>query len=175
MARFTFEMSLAESSLQDGDLNGSLRHFAAAAAIDRQNRRVVAMGKSLIAAMLQDADLAYDNGDREMAGKKVQNARSIARGLQLVGSSIGNPTQQSAPMTRFADISPRNGDPVAQAVGHTVRLTLKTRDVIYGYLIEIQNDLLVLDAYSGAKGPGIDSSSSILDSTIKEVRVYDVR
>ena len=174
MARFTFEMSLAESNLQDGDINESLRHFAAAAAIDRQHRRVVAMGKTLIAAMLHDADLAYDNGNRESAGKKVENARSIARGLQLVGSSSGESTRQGITMIQFEDISPRDGEALAQALGHMVRLTLKSREIMYGYLIQIQGDLLVLDAYSGADGPGIDSSSSILDSTIKEMRVYDV-
>ena len=173
MARFTFEMSLAESALQEGNTNESLRHFAAAASIDRQHRRVVAMGKTLIAFMLYDSDLAYDKGDTNAAGKKVENARSIARGLQLVGASSGTTTQPSVTTTRFEDISPRDGEALTQAVGHMVRLTLKTRDVMYGYLIQIQDDLLVLDAYSGPDGPGIDSSSSILDSTIKEVRVYD--
>jgi hypothetical protein len=174
MARFTFEMSLAESSLQDGNINESLRHFAAAAAIDRQHRRVVAMGKTLVAFMLYDADLAYDKGDRNAAGKKVENARSIARGLQLVGSSSGSTTPQSVTMILFEDISPRDGEALSQAVGHMVRLTLKSRDIMYGYLIQIRDDLLILDAYSGPDGPGIDSSSSILDSTIREVRVYDV-
>ena len=175
MARFTFEMSLAESSLQDGNVNESLRHFAAAAAIDRQHRRVVAMGKTLIAFMLYDADRAYDSGDRTTAGKKVENARNIARGLQLVGASSGKTTQLSVTTTRFEDISPRDDEALAQVVGHTVRLTLKSRDVMYGYLIQIRDDLLILDAYSGPDGPGIDSSSSILDSTVKEVRVYDIR
>ncbi len=174
MARFTFEMSLAESSLQEGNINESLRHFAAAAAIDRQHRRVVAMGKILVAAMLQDADQAYDNGDRNAAGKRVENARSIARGLQLVGAPSENNTQPSATTARFEDISPRDGEALSQAVGHMVRLTLKSRDIMYGYLIQIRDDLLILDAYSGPDGPGIDSSSSILDSTIREVRVYDV-
>ena len=175
MARFTFEMSLAESSLQEGNTNESLRHFAAAAAIDRQHRRVVAMGKTLVAFMLYDADLAYDRGDSTTAGKKIENARSIARGLQLVGSTSGNTTQSGVTTIRFEDISPRDAEALIRAVGHMVRLTLKTRDVMYGYLIQIRDDLLVLDVYSGPDGPGIDSSTSILDSTIKEVRVYDVR
>jgi len=174
MARFTFEMSLAESNLQEGKINESLRHFAAAAAIDRQHRRVVAMGKTLVAAMLQDADLAYDKGDRDTAGKRVENARSIARGLQLVGAHSGDATQPSATMIVFEDISPDDGEAVTQAVGHMVRLTLKSRAIMHGYLIQIRDDLLILDAYSGPDGPGIDSSSSILGSTIKEVRVYDV-
>jgi len=175
MARFTFEMSLAESSLEEGNTNQSLRHFAAAAAIDRQHRRVVAMGKTLIAFILYDADLAYDKGNSQKAAKKVENARSIARGLQLVGASSGNNTQPSVTTIRFEDISLRDAESQIKAVGHMVRLTLKTRDVMYGYLIQIRDDLLILDAYSGPDGPGIDSASSILDSTIKEVRVYDVR
>ena len=174
MARFTFEMSLAESSLQEGNTNESLRHFAAAAAIDRQHRRVVAMGKTLIAFMLYDADLAYVKGDKTTAGKKVENARSIARGLQLVGSTSAKTTESSVTTLRFEDISPRDAEAQIKAVGHMVRLTLKTRDVMYGYLIQIRDDLLVIDVYSGPDGPGIDSSSSVLDSTIKEVRVYDV-
>ncbi len=174
MARFTFEMSLAESSLQGGDINESLRHFAAAAAIDRQHRRVVAMGKTLIAAMLHDADLAYDMGDKTAAGKRLESSRSIARGLQLVGASSEGATQSSLSTVRFEDISPHDDEELARAVGHTVRLNLKTRDTMYGYLIQIRGDLLILDAYSGPGGPGIDSSSSILDSTIREIRVYDV-
>ncbi len=173
MARFTFEMSLAESSLQEGDLHRSLRHFAAAAAIDRRNRRVAGMGKSLIAAILHQADVAWENGDRDLAGKRVLDARSIARGLQLVGSTADGPAAQSENAARFEDISEPAGESLQPAVGHVVRLTLKTSDVIFGYLIKIDDDILVLDAYSGAKGPGIDSAVAILASTIKEVRVYD--
>lgn len=175
MAHFTFEISLAESSLKEGNLNESLKHFAAAAAIDRQHHRVVGMGKALIANMLYEADLAYDNGNRELAGKKVEYARSLARGLQLVGSSGNNSTRISGEMIRFEEISPSDGEALLQAVGHQVRLILKTREVIFGYLIEIRDGILILDAYSGAKGPGIDASASILASTVKEMRVYDVR
>lgn len=175
MAHFTFEISLAESSLKEGNLNESLKHFAAAAAIDRQHHRVVGMGKALIANMLYEADLAYDNGNRELAGKKVEYARSLARGLQLVGSSGNNSTRISGEMIRFEEISPSDGEALLQAVGHHVRLILKTREVIFGYLIEIRDGILILDAYSGAKGPGIDASASILASTVKEMRVYDVR
>lgn len=171
MAKFTFEISLAESSLQDGDINGSLRHFAAAAAIDRQHRRVVGMGKSLIAAMLREADLAYDIGDAERAGKKLQGAQSIARGLQLEGSSPSG-EQRDGSRAGFNDITPRDGG-LQEAVGRTVRLTLKSRDVVFGYLIEIRDDIVILDAYSGTRGPSIDKAASILGSTIKEIRVYD--
>ncbi len=175
MAHFTLEISLAESALQDGDLNGSLRHFAAAAAIDRQNRRVVRMGKSLIAAMLQEADAAYDRGGSELAEKRVQSARSIARGLQLAGSSNDNNVSQGASTTHIEDITLQGGVALGQAVGHTVRLTLKTRDVVRGHIIEIQDNILILDAYSGTRSSGAESSTSILASTIKDIRVYDAR
>jgi hypothetical protein len=173
MARFTFEISLAELSLEDGNLNESLKHFAAAASIDRHHQRVVSMGKSLIAAMLHDADLAYDNGNRELAGKKVQSARSIARGLQLVGSSVANTNQQDASTVYFVEITPRDGEALGRAVGQKVRLTLKTRDVVYGYLIEIEDHILYLDIYAGIMGQSVDSAAPIPASTIKDLRVYN--
>ena len=173
IARFTLEIRLAESSLDDGDIRGSLRHFATAAAIDRHHRRVVDMGKALIAALLQQADLAIDRGDRESAGKTVQSARSIARGLRLDDSVIDMTAKKHETMTRFEDITPEDGEALQRAVGRPVRLTLKTNDVIFGHLQEIQNDVLLVDVYAGVKGGGVEFSTSILASTINEVRVYD--
>ncbi len=173
IARFTLEIRLAESSLDDGDIRGSLRHFATAAAIDRHHRRVVDVGKALIVALLQQADLAIDRGDRESAGKTVQSARSIARGLRLDDSAIDNTAKKHATMTRFEDISPQDGEALGRAVGRPVRLTLKTKDVIFGHLQEIREDVLLVDVYAGVKGGGVEFSTSILASTINEVRVYD--
>ena len=175
VARFTLEIRLAESSLDEGDIRGSLRHFATAAAIDRHHRRLVDTGKALIAALLQQADLAIDRGDRESAGKTVQSARSIARGLRLDDSAIDRTAKKHETMTRFEDITPQDGEGLQRAVGRPVRLTLKTRDVIFGHLKEIQGDILLIDVYSGVKGGGVEFSTSILRSTINHVRVYDAQ
>lgn len=175
MADFTLEIRLAESTLNDGDVSESLRHFAAAAAIDRHHRRLVGMGRSLIAALLREADLAYDNGDFEAAGKKVRSARGIARGLRLNDSAIDNTAKKLAAMTRFEDITPNDAEALRNAIGRPVRLTLKTRNVIVGHLLEINDGILLLDVYSGVKGGEVEFSASILASTIKEIRVYDAQ
>ncbi len=175
MVQFTLEIRLAESTLNDGDVSESLRHFAAAAAIDRHHRRLKGMGRSLIAALLREADLAYDSGDFEAAGKKVQSARGIARGLRLDDSAIDHTAKKLAAMTRFEDITPNDAEALRDAIGRPVRLTLKTRDVIVGHLLEINDGILLLDVYSGVKGGEVEFSTSILASTIREIRVYDAQ
>lgn len=175
MAEFTLEIHLAESTLQEGDLKASLRHFAAAAAIDRHHSRVIDMGKALIAALLQEADIAYDSGDWDLAGTRVQNARNIARGLRLDDSTIDSTALKHEVMTRFEDVTPDDDQALRRAIGHPVRLTLKTRDVIFGHLRDIEDDILLVDVYSGVRGGGVEFSTSILASTIREVRVYDAR
>jgi hypothetical protein len=175
MARFTLEINLAESTLRAGDLHASLRHFAAAAAIDRFHRRVISMGKSLIAALLHEADLAGDKGDWELAGRRIDDARNIARGLRLDDSVVDSTAQKLATMTRFDDISPQDAEGLQNAIGRPVRLTLKTSDVILGQLLDVKDGILLLDVYSGVKGGGVEFSTSILASTIKEIRVYDAK
>lgn len=173
MARFTLEIRLAESALADGDLNSSVRHFATAAAIDRHHHRVISMGKALIAAFLQEADLAYDAGNPDLAGKRVQSARDLARGLRLDESPIDNTARGLAVRTRFEDIETRDVEKLRRAVGHPVRLTLKSKDVVFGYLMEIDNEILLVDVYSGIRGGEAEFSTKILASTVGEIRVYD--
>ncbi len=175
MANFTLEINLAESSLRSGDLRGSLRHFAAAAAIDRFHRRVISMGKSLIAALLQEADLAGDSGDWELAGRRIEDARNIAHGLRLDDSAVDTTAQKLATLTRFEDIEPGDAEGLRDAIGRPVRLILKTDGLIIGRLLEINDGILLLDVYSGVKGGGVEFSTSILASTIREIRVYDAK
>ena len=175
MARFTLEIRLAEGALADGDVNESLRHFATAAAIDRHHHRVIEMGKSLIAAFLQEADSAYDAGDPELASKKVRSARDLARGLRLDESPIDSTARKIAVMTRFEDISPRDREELRRAVGRPVRLTLKSRDVVFGHLIGVEDEFLNLDVYSGIRGGEAEFSTRILSSTVKKIRVFDAR
>lgn len=173
MARFTLEIRLAESALADGDLSTSVRHFATAAAIDRHHHRVISMGKTLISTFLQEADRAYDAGNPDLAGKRVQSARDLARGLRLDESPIDNTARDLAVRTRFEDIDTRDVEKLRRAIGHPVRLTLKSKDVVFGYLKELDNDVLVVDVYSGIKGGEAQFSTRILAATVRGIRVYD--
>jgi len=173
MARFTLEIRLAESALADGDLRSSVGHFAIAAAIDRHHHRVIAMGKALIATFLQDADRAYDSGNTDLAGKRVQSARDLARGLRLDESPIDNTARDLEVRTRFGDIDAGDAASIERAVGNPVRLTLKSKDVVFGHLKEIDGEFLLLDVYSGIKGGEAEFSTRVLASTIRKIRVYD--
>ena len=168
MASFTLEIRLTEEAVAEGDLNEALRHFAAAAAIDRRHPRVVVTGKYLIASMLREGDLAHDAGDAELAGKRVQSARDLARGLGLEDDSNGSNHAE----TVFEDVDPRERGALQRVVGSPVRLVLKTGDVVYGRADAVDGDLLLLDVYAGTWGGGTELSKKILASTIKEIRVY---
>lgn len=175
MARFTLEIRLAEQGLADGDVNRALEHFALAASIDRHHHRVVATGKRLIAALLQEADRAWDAGDPDRAGKRVQGARSLARGLRLDESPVDNVERKLAVMTRFEDVDPRDREGLMRAIERPVRLTLKSRDVVFGHLTGIEDDVLLVEVYSGIEGGEAEFSTRILLSTVRSLRVYDAR
>jgi len=168
MASFTLEIRLTEEAVAEGDLNEALRHFAAAATIDRHHPRVVVTGKYLIASMLREGDLAHDAGDAELAGKRVQSARDLARGLGLEDDSNGRIHAE----TVFEDVDPRERGALQRVVGSQVRLVLKTGDVVYGRADAVDGDLLLLDVYAGTWGGDSELSKKILASTIKEIRVY---
>jgi len=168
MASFTLEIRLTEEAVAEGDLNESLRHFAAAAAIDRHHPRVVVTGKYLIASMLREGDLAHDAGDAELAGKRVQSARDLARGLGLDDDS----NDRNHAETLFEDVDPRERGALQRVVGSPVRLVLKTGDVVYGRAGAVDGDLLLLDVYAGTMGGGTELSKKILASNIKGIRVY---
>lgn len=168
MATFTFEIRLAEEAMAQGNFNEALRHFAAAAAIDRQHPRVVATGKFLIASMMREGDLAHDAGDAGLAKKRFQSARSLTRGLGLEdGSNRPDPTEYG-----FEDLDPTQGDVLQRVVGLPVRLTFKTGDVVYGRGDGMDGDRLLLEVYAGTRAGGADRSMKILASTIRGIRVY---
>lgn len=168
MASLTLEVRLAEEAMGDGDLNGALRHFAAAATIDRQHPRVVLTGKYLIACMMRAGDLAHGAGDAELAAKRFESARSLVRGLGLEGGS----TRPDSTEFGFTDIDPTEGGALQRIVGFPVRLTLKTGDVVYGRAGGVDGDHLQLEIYAGTMAGNAEESKTILASTIKSIRVY---
>jgi hypothetical protein len=168
MATFTFEIRLAEEAMAQGDFNEALRHFAAAAAIDRPHPRVVVTGKFLIASMMREGDLAHDAGDAKLAKKRFQSARSLARGLSLEDeSNRPDPTEVG-----FEDLDPTRDGVLQGVVGLPVRLTFKTGDVVYGRGDGMDGDHLLLEVYAGTRAGGAERSMKILASTIEGIRVY---
>jgi hypothetical protein len=76
-------------------------------------------------------------------------------------------------LTQIEDIDPGDKGDLRGAVGHPVRATLKSRDVIFGHLLGIEDHLLRLIVYSGVDGGGDDFSTRIPISTVRTLRIYD--
>jgi len=167
------EINLAEEALRNEDLHLALQHFAAATAIDRYHRRVFDMGKSLIGALLTGADVAFDNGEWELAADRIDNARQIARGFHLDTSAIDHTAQKHASMTRFEDATPEDLGAFRRAVGHAVRVTLMNGDVLFCRVEAFEDNTLLLVVHSGVEGGGVQFSKSIPLAMIRELRIFD--
>jgi len=173
LAQLRREINLAEEALYYQDLHVALQHFAAAAAIDRYHQRVFDMGKSLIDALLKGADEAFDNGEWELAADRIENARHIARGLQLDTSAIDHTAQKHAVMTRFEDATPQDREAFRRAVGHSVRVTLTNGDVLSCRVEAFEDNTLLLVVHSGVEGGGVQFSKKIPLAMIQELRIFD--
>ena len=173
LAQLTREINLAEEALRNQDLHLALQHFAAAAATDRYHRRVFDMGGSLIDALLTAADVAFDNGEWELATDRIDDARHIARGFHLDTSAIDQTAQKHAAMTRFEDATPEDRDAFRRAVGHSVRVTLMNGDVLFCRAEAFEDDTLVLVVHTGIEGGGVQFSKKIPLPTIRELRIFD--
>jgi len=168
MAAFTLEIRLVEEAVAERNLNQALKHFAAAAAIDRSHPRVLVTGKYLIACMLREGDLADAAGDELQARKRIRSAYDLCRGL---GFDVDPPEgPRSGPAFEDLDL----GDPAAlrQTVGRPARLELKTGDLLYGRVVELGSDHLVLDLYAGTRESRAEKSKQILVPTIRQIRAY---
>ena len=173
LAQFDREISLAHEALNNDDLDLALQRFAAAAVIDRHHRRVTELAGSLIDALLQEADLAFDNSKWELAADRVEDARCIARGLYLDTSAIDHAAQKHAALTRFEDITPQDRPAFPEAVGHSVRVMLTNGDVLFGRLEAFEGNTLFLDVHSGVEGGGVQFSKTIPLAMIRELRIFD--
>ncbi len=173
LAQLRREINLAEEALYYQDLHMALQHFAAAAAIDRYHRRVFDMAGSLVDALLAGADAAFDNGEWELAADRIDNARHIARGLQLDTSAIDHAAQKHAAMTRFEDATPEDRDACRRAVGHSVRVTLTNGDVLSCRVEAFEDNTLLLVVHSGVEGGGVQFSKKIPLAMIQELRIFD--
>jgi len=167
------EIESSKAALNDNDLDSALQHFAAAAAIDRHHRGVVSLAESLIDHLLKRADEAFDNTEWELAGKRVDDARHLARGLYLDTSTIDQMARKHVVMTRFDDIKPDDRLSIRRAVGHPVLVTLKTRKELFGRLEAFEDNRLMLAIHSGVDGGGVSFSKEILLDEILELRVYE--
>ena len=173
LAQLTREINFAEEALHRKNLNLALQHFAAAAAIDRYHQRVFDMGRSLIDALLTGADVAFDNGEWELAEDRIDNARHIARGLRLDTSAIDHMAQKQAAMTRFEDATPQDRDAFRRAVGHSVRVTLTNGDELACRVEAFEDNTLLLVVHSGVEGGGVQFAKKIPLAMIQELRIFD--
>jgi len=173
LAQLAREIKLAEEALRYEDLHLALQHFAAAAAIDRYHRRVSDMGGSLIDALLTAADVAFDNGEWELATDRIDDARHIARGFHLDTSAIDHTAQKHAAMTRFEDATPEDRGAFRRAVGHSVRVRLMNGDVLFCRAEAFEDNTLVLVVHTGVEGGGVQFSKKIPLEIIRELRIFD--
>ena len=173
LGQLVHEIESAEAAMNNNDVDSALQHFAAAAAIDRHHRGVVSLAKSLIDQLLKRADEAFDNTEWELADKRVDDARHLARGLYLDTSGIDQMVRKHAALTRFDDLRPDDQVSIRRAVGHSVRVTLTTREVLFGRLETFEDNRLMLAIHTGVDGGGVDFSKEILLEKILELRVYE--
>jgi len=173
LGELVHELGAAEDSLNDGDLDDALQHFANAAAIDRHHRGVISMASNLIAALLRDADQAFDNGQWSRAAARVDDARHLANGLYLDTTEIEQTARRHAAMTRFVDLRPSNSAGIRAAVGRAVRVTLTTGDQLFGRLEAFEDNRAHLAIQSGVEGGGVRFSKEIALAEMTEIRVYE--
>jgi len=173
LGQLVHEIESAEAALNDNDVDSALQHLAAAAAIDRHHRGVVSLAISLIGHLLKKADEAFDDTEWELAGKRVDDARHLARGLYLGTAEIDQMARKHAALTRFDDFKPDDQVSIRRAVGHSVRVTLTTREELFGRLETFEDNRLMLAIHSGFDGGGVSFSKEILLDEILELRVYE--
>ncbi len=167
------EIDAAEAALGDGDVDSALRHLAEAAAIDRHHRGVVGVAESLIDALLEEADAAFDSAQWELASKRVEDARHLADGLYLDSSAIEHTARRHAAMTRFRDAVPVTAEAARAAVGGAVRVTLRSRHELFGILQAIDDGQMVLSIHSGVHGGGVEFDKRVAMADAAELRVYE--
>lgn len=170
---FTNKIELAEDAMYEGDLDSALRHFAAAAAIDRHHSRLTELAGSMIDALLKEADEAFDNSEWDFAAQRVEDARRIARGLYLDTSRIDRAARKHDDMTRFEDVTPQGQHTFSAAVGRSVRVTLTNGDVFFGRLEKIEGDSVLLEVHTGVEGGGMQYLKSIPLAMISELRIFE--
>ena len=173
LGQLVHEIESAEAALDDHNLDSALQHLAAAAAIDRHHRAVVSLGESLIDDLLRNSDRAFDQNKKELAAKRLEDARRLASDLYLDTSAIDQVASKHAAMTRFDDIRPDDPVAVRKAVGHFVRVTLKTKKELFGRLEAYEDNRLNLSIHSGVEGGGVQFSMKVKLEEIRELRVYD--
>ena len=173
LGQLVHEIESAEAAMDDNNLDSALQHLVAAAAIDRHHRAVVSLGESLIDDLLRSSNRAFNRTERELAAKRLEDARHLAEGLYLDTSAIDQMARAHAAMTRFDDIRPDDPAAVRNAVGRFVRVTLKTKKELFGRLEAYEDNRLNLSIHSGVDGGGVQFSMKIKLNEIRELRVYD--
>jgi hypothetical protein len=173
LGQVVHELDAAETAIDRNDIDDALRHFAAAAEIDRHHRGVVSLAGRLIDALLERSERAFDAGLWQEATRRVEDARHLASGLYLDTAEIEQVARRHAAMTRFRDLDPGATSAIRASVGRAVRVTLDTRDQLFGELEALDGDRLVLSIHSGVHGGGVEFTKQIpLEDTL-QIRVYE--
>ncbi len=173
LERFTKEIHSAQNALSSQDLDLALKHFVAAATIDRHHWRLSHFAELLIDSLLKEADVAFDDSQWDLAAERVEVARRIARGLYFDLTEIDQTAQKHSALTRFEDITPADRPELRQAVGHSVRVTHENGEVLFGRLEALQNGNLVLEVHTGVEGGGVRFEKTIPVTMIRELRVFE--
>jgi hypothetical protein len=173
LEQFTIEINAAQNALGSRDLDLALKHFAAAASIDRHHWRLSHFAEALIDSLLKEADAAFDNSQWDLASERVEIARRIARGLYFDLTEIDQTAQKHSALTRFEDITPADRQALRRAVGHSARVTHRNGEVLFGRLEALQDGNLLLEVHTGVEGGGVQFEKTIPLTMIRELRVFE--
>jgi hypothetical protein len=173
LEQFTNEINFAQNALNSQDLDSALKHFATAATIDRHHWRLSHFAERLIDSLLKEADAAFDNSQWDLAAERVEVARRIARGLYFDLTEIDQTAQKHSALTRFEDITPADRPALRRAVGHSVRVTHRNGEVLFGRLEALQDGNLFLEVHTGVEGGGVQFEKTIPLTLIRELRVFE--
>jgi hypothetical protein len=172
LQRVEEEIELADAALQDLDLQRAMQHFAAAAARDPHHRLVIEMAEKLVNALLDLANQAAHQGDWDLAASRIEGARTIASRFYLNTDRINRVSRRHDAMERFDDIHPDNLRAIREAVGHSVRVTLTTSEIIKGRILEVDGTTLVLEMNTGVGGGQVHFTKDVPLSSVRGIRIF---
>jgi hypothetical protein len=170
--RFADALAQARLSLQEGDIDSTVKYLSIAGLIDRNDNSILEVAERVVDRLLGEANAAAAEANWSEAARNTTEARSIAKRFSLETARIDQAEHRYAVMQQYRIVEPGETRALRAAIGKQVEVVLQNGSVLLGRISAVNSASLTLEIDDDVGGGIVSFTDEIPLSTVRRVKVW---
>jgi len=169
--RFADALAHARLSLQEGDIEVTVKYLSIAGLIDRNDNSVLEVAERAVDRLLGQADAAAAEGNWAESARNTTEARSVAKRFSLETARIDRAEHRYAMMQQYRFVEPGDTQALRAAIGKQVEVKLENGSELFGQIVAVGSSSLTVEIDDDVGGGVVSFTDEIPLSTVRWVKV----